>query len=314
MIELSIVVPVFGCKESLEPLHRRIVDVLSDVCPTWELLLVNDGSCDGAWSTITALVEKDPRVVGLDLSRNFGQHCAIDAGLRNAAGDRIVVMDCDLQDRPEEIPRLLSESRSGAEVVVGRRIARKDRFVKKLLSRMFHRAMRFLTGQHYDPALANFGCYHRKVIEAVLSMGDVSRSFPLFVRWVGFKTQYVDVQHGAREFGRTTYTFRKSLKLAVGAMITFSDRPLRMVVTLGLWISLVAGIVAFGYFVGAVRGAFAVEGWATVVISIWLLGGLVIMIQGVIGLYVSKIFDQTKSRPLYIVREVARSKTTDQKK
>lgn len=311
MIELSIVVPVYGCRDSLEPLHRRIVDALKDVCPTWELLLVNDASFDEAWPLITDLVDRDSRIIGLDLSRNFGQHSAINAGLEYASGDRIVVMDCDLQDRPEEIPRLLAKSREGYEVVLARRKRRKDSFVKKLMSRLFHRVMRFLTGQDHDPSVANFGCYERKVIEAVLSMGDVSRSFPLFVRWVGFSQVYVDVEHAQRQYGESTYTFRKAMKLAVGAMMTFSDRPLRMVVTLGLWMSFVAGMVALGYFVGAIRGAFEVEGWATVVISIWLLAGLVIMIQGVIGIYVAKIFDQTKQRPLYIVRDVAR-KTSSQ--
>lgn len=307
MVELSIVVPVYGCRESLEPLYLRIAAALKDTASDWELLLVNDGSADNAWPVIGELVERDSRVIGLDLSRNFGQHSAINAGLEHASGERVIVMDCDLQDRPEEIPHLLEASRAGNEVVLARRKNRKDGFVKKLTSRAFHKVLRFLTGQEYDSSVANFGCYDRKVIDAVLSMGDVSRSFPLFVRWVGFSQTYVDVQHAQREYGQSTYTFRKAMKLAVGAMMTFSDRPLRMVVTLGLWISLVAGVVAFGYFLGALRGAFDVEGWATVVISIWLLAGLIIMIQGVIGLYVAKIFDQTKRRPLFIVRQVARN-------
>ena len=307
MIELSIVVPVYGCQESLESLYRRITDTLSDICSTWEILLVNDGSCDDAWSVIISLAEQDSRVVGLDLSRNFGQHSAINAGLDYSSGERVIVMDCDLQDRPEEIPRLLEASCQGYEVVLARRQFRKDSFIKKLMSYLFHQSMRFLTGQDYDSSVANFGCYHRKVIDAVLSMGDMSRSFPLFVRWVGFSRTYLDVEHAQREYGQSTYTFRKAMKLALGAMMTFSNRPLRMVITFGLWMSLTAGIVAFGYLFGAVRGTFEVAGWATVVISIWLLAGIIIMIQGVIGLYVSKIFDQTKRRPLFIVREIARN-------
>lgn len=309
MSELSIVVPVYGCEESIKSLYKRVEHSLQAVCDSWELILVNDGSNDSGWTVIKEIVDNDYRVIGIDLSRNFGQHCAINAGLEQAAGERIVVMDCDLQDLPEEIPRLLEASREGYEVVVARRVNRKDGAVKKLLSILFHKTMGFLTGQHYDPAEANFGCYQRKAIEAVLSMGDVSRSFPLFVKWVGFPTTHIEVDHASREFGKSTYTFGKSMKLAVGAMMTFSDRPLRMVVTIGLWLSIMAALVAIGYFIGAVRGVYEVEGWATVVISIWMLSGIVIMIQGVIGLYVAKIFDQTKNRPLYIVREI-RGKTT----
>jgi len=304
MVDLSIVVPVYGCSLSVKPLYDRVLSSTEGITHSWELILVNDGSTDGGWETISELVQRDYRVIGIDLSRNFGQHSAINAGLEYSSGQHVVVMDCDLQDRPEEIPHLWSTAQQGFDVVVARRTNRKDPLLKRLFSFVFNRVMGFLTGQQYDPAVANFGCYHRRVIDAVLSMGDVSRSFPLFVRWVGFPTTAVDVQHDQREFGTTTYSLRKSLKLALGAMMTFSDRPLRMVVGLGLWLSAVAGIVALGYFIGAVRGAFEVEGWATVVISIWLLAGIVIMIQGVIGLYVSKIFDQTKGRPLYVVREV----------
>jgi polyisoprenyl-phosphate glycosyltransferase len=311
MIDLSIVVPVYGCELSLKPLRDRVASSLEGITQSWELILVNDGSTDGGWETISELVHEGDRIIGIDLSRNFGQHSAINAGLEYSSGRYVVVMDCDLQDRPEEIPRLWSAAQQGFDVVVARRENRKDPIVKRFLSLVFHRAMGFLTGQQFDPAVANFGCYQRRVIDAVLAMGDVSRSFPLFVRWVGFPTTAVDVQHDRREFGSTTYSFRKGLKLALGAMMTFSDRPLRMVVSLGLWLSMAAGVVAFGYFVGAIRGAFEVEGWATVVISIWLLAGIVIMIQGVVGLYVSKIFDQTKERPLYVVREVLSDSKTE---
>ncbi|MFC1529276.1 glycosyltransferase family 2 protein [Gemmatimonadota bacterium] len=303
MLDLSIVVPVFGCAECLPMLRQRIAQTLDDNKVDWELILVNDGSQDGAWDIILSITGQDNRVRGIDLSRNFGQHAAITAGLAHVSGHRIVVMDCDLQDRPEEIPVLLSKSKEGYEVVLARRVARQDSYLKRLFSRFFYRILNWLTGQEYDPAVANFGCYNRKVIEAVLAMGDKARSFPLFVNWVGFHTVSVDVTHASRELGRSTYTFRKSLALALNSMLTFSDRPLRMTVQFGLILSIIAGLVAIWYLIGAVQGAFAVQGWATLVISVWLLGALNILIIGIIGLYISKIFEQSKQRPLFIVRE-----------
>jgi len=303
-LDLSIVVPVYGCIKSLAPLLERTTKALDNQNIDWELILVNDGSKDDAWKKISELAGLDSRVSGVDLSRNFGQHAAITAGLSLVKGDRIIVMDCDLQDRPEEIPTLYSKAKEGYEVVLARRHDRKDKFLKKLSSRIFYSFLSWLTDQEYDPAIANFGCYDRKVIEAVLNVGDKARSFPLFVRWVGFKTVTVDVQHEFREFGQTTYTFRKSISFALNSMLSFSDRLLKITAKIGLFISVISGVAALYYFIGAVRGIFEVQGWATLVISIWMLGGINILIVGIVGLYISRIFEQTKDRPIFIIRDI----------
>lgn len=301
MYDLSIVVPVYRCADTLELLHQQLVDSLSSRSITWELVLVNDCCPENSWEVITKLVGDNNNVRGLDLSRNFGQHAAITAGLSKVSGKRVVVMDGDLQDQPKEIPKLLSKAEEGYEVVLAKRVNRKDKFIKRIFSKLFYSVLSFLTGQYHNAEVANFGCYDKKVINAVLSMGDMSRSFPLFVHWAGFKTIEIEVEHARREIGETSYTFRKAMSLAVSSMISFSDKPLKLTVYIGLILSLLAGIVAVLYFIGAIKGMFTVQGWATMVISVWLLGGLNILIIGVVGLYVSKIFEQTKNRPIYII-------------
>ena len=189
--DLSIVVPVYGCEKTLAPLLNRIQQSLKTERWRWELILVNDGSRDAAWRTITRLARTEKRVVGINLSRNFGQHAAIMAGLTHAVGGKIVVMDCDLQDRPEEIPALVKKTNEGYDVVLARRHNRRDSFLKKISSRGFYFLLDRLTGHQHDPAVANFGCYDYKVIVAVLRVNDKCKSFPLFVRWVGFSYRQI---------------------------------------------------------------------------------------------------------------------------
>ncbi|MGL1890235.1 MAG: glycosyltransferase family 2 protein [Spirochaetaceae bacterium] len=303
MYDLSIVVPVYKCAGTIEILRERLDESLTDKNISWELILVNDCCPENSWEIIQKLTNDFVNVRGLNLSRNFGQHAAITAGLSVIKGDKVVVMDGDLQDRPEEIPKLIAKSNEGFDVVLARRVDRKDNIIKKMSSRLFYYTMSKLTGQKYDSTIANFGCYNKKVIEAVLSMGDMSRSFQLFVNWVGFKTAKVDVEHSMREIGETTYTFRKSVSLALNSMISFSNKPLKITVNIGLFLSVVAVIIGLFYFIGALKGLFLVQGWATMVISMWFLGGLTILILGVVGLYISKIFEQTKNRPIFIISE-----------
>jgi len=273
-----------------------------------EFVLVNDNSPDGDWKVVKELALHDARIIGINLSRNFGQHPAIIAGLSHAKGDWVAVMDGDLQDRPEEIPRLLEKALEGFDAVFACRKIRKDGLVKKLSSVLFNKTLHFLTGIKHDPAIANFGVYSRKVIESVLLIGDHIKMFPIFVDWVGFTTAKMDVMHDERFEGVSSYTFRKALSLAFNSLITFSDKPLKMTIKAGVFLSLLAILFAVYYFSGALLGFYSVAGWPSLIISFWFLGGMQIFFIGVLGVYIGKTFNQTKNRPVYIIREILNGK------
>jgi dolichol-phosphate mannosyltransferase len=300
---ISVVVPVYGCSDCLVKLHQRLTGVLKALPADFEIILVNDASPDGAWDTIKRLCASDPRVKGVDLSRNFGQHHAICAGLNLAKGTHIVVMDCDLQDDPAEIRVFFGKISEGYDAVLGTRSRRRDSFIKRATSRAFYWALSALTQSKLDPGVANFGMYRASVIRAVNSMGDKVRFFPLMVQWVGFKATTVEVRHGERYTGETSYSWARLLKLAANVAMTFSDRPLVLIVNAGFAISASALAYAAYIVVRALTIGIAVPGWSSVIISLWFLGGAQMIVVGIVGIYVGKTFEAAKGRPLFVVRE-----------
>jgi len=217
-------------------------------------------------------------------------------------------MDCDLQDRPENIPLLYKEATKGYDVVFAQRKLRKDTFFKKLFSKLFYFILSYLTKTKLDASIANFGIYHRKPIDAVLSMNDKLKYFPVMIRWVGFKSTAINVQHDKRELDKTSYSFSRLLSLAIDVMLSFSDKPLRLMVKLGFLISTFSILFALYILFRALFGSVSVVGWSSTIISIWLLGGLIIMFMGIIGIYIGKTFDQTKNRPVYIIKDIINDK------
>ena len=300
-ITFSVVVPVYGAKASLAALVARVDNALRQLKLGFELILVDDGCPQGAWSEIKRLAQKHTFVRGIKLSRNFGQHEAITAGLHEACGEWIVVMDCDLQDRPEEISRLYAQAMKGYDIVYSRRVNRQDSWYKKLGSRVFYAVLGYLTDTQLDPSVANFGIYHRKVIQAILQMEEALRFFPVMVRWVGFNATGLEVEHSERQEGKTAYSLLKLLRLASNVMISFSDKPLRLMVLLGFCMSFFAALFALKITIQAIVGDVIVQGWASVMVSLWFVGGLLLMMLGVVGVYIGKTFDETKRRPTYII-------------
>jgi dolichol-phosphate mannosyltransferase len=300
---ISVVVPVYGCDVCLYELHRRLTVVLNELVPDYEIILVDDGSPDSAWKTIAALCAEDSRVVGIDLSRNFGQHNAISAGLRMARGSLIVVMDCDLQNDPADIPAFFAKIQEGYDSVFGRREVRHDTWMKKTTSRLFYRVLGYLTDSRLDETVANFGMYRASVIQAVNAMGDRILFFPLMVQWVGFRATGMEVHHSGRAEGRSSYTWMRLFQLAGNVAITFSNKPLMLMVNAGFAVSGLAALYAISILVRALHGDVAIMGWSSVITSIWFFGGVQMIVVGVVGLYVGKIFDASKNRPLYIIRE-----------
>ena len=302
-MELSIVSPVYNGENILEELVCRIEDNISKITSDYEIILVNDCSPDKSLEKIHEICARNIKVKGINLSRNFGQHYAITAGLSKSSGEWVIVMDCDLQDQPEEIPNLYNKAKEGFDSVFAQRVERKDTFLKKLSSTLFYLVFSFLTGTKQDKRVANFGIYNRKVVNAILSMGDSIRYFPIMAQWVGFRKYYLPVKHAERQSGKSTYSLVKLLRLAGDNMIGFSERPLKMMLNFGFYIVVISLLVALWYFIKWALGLIAVDGFTTMVISIWLAVGILTMMLGVTGLYIGKIYDRVKGRPLFIIED-----------
>jgi polyisoprenyl-phosphate glycosyltransferase len=302
-VHISIVTPVYGCKQALYELYFRLKDTLEKITIDFEIIMVNDASPDNAWETIKELAKKDKRVKGINLSRNFGQHFAITAGLNYTKGEWVVVMDCDLQDQPEEITKLYDKAMEGYDYVVGLRIQRNDKFMKKFSSHIFNSAFTYLSGINKIKKVINFGIYSSKVILEFNKMKDRARSFRSLVNYLGFKSYAIEVEHARRPYGKSTYTISKLFQLALDDIISNSDKLLKVTIKIGLTISLFAFSLAIYNVISFFTGLIEVPGFTSTIFSIWFVGGLLILFMGVIGLYIGKIFDQVKGRQLYIVSE-----------
>ena len=301
--KISIVIPVYGCSESLSALYDRLKKTLLSITNNYEIIMINDASPDNPWDNIVNLSKKDNRVKGINFSKNFGQHYAITAGLNSATGDWIVVMDCDLQDKPEEIIKLYRKAQEGYDIVFGQRKMRQDSFLKRAGSKMFYALLSYLTRTYQDPSVANFGIYRKKTIDAVLSMNDKLKYFPVMIRWVGFKSCSIEIEHAARDRGESSYSLSALLSLSIDIMLSFSDKPLKLAVKLGFIISTISFIFSLIILFKALVLGYIVPGWASTMMSIWFLGGLIIMVLGIVGIYIGKTFNQTKDRPVYIIKD-----------
>jgi polyisoprenyl-phosphate glycosyltransferase len=300
-IILSVVSPVYHAEKIVEELVCQLHEQLQLITPDYEIILVNDASPDASWDKIIKVCGEDKRVKGINLSRNFGQHFAITAGLSYAKGEWVVVMDCDLQDRPDEIPNLYNKALEGWEIVLARRFERKDIFYKKLSSKIFYKIYSYLSGVKIDSSVANFGIFHQKVINEYNRMKESARSFPSLVQYLGFKRTILDVKHAKRFDGKTSYTFSKLIRLTTDVILSNSNKPLKITVKLGFSISLLSFLLALYNVIAHFAGIIKVEGFTTTVFSIWFVGGLMLFVMGILGLYIGKIFDQVKQRQLFIV-------------
>lgn len=298
---ISIVSPIYRGESMLLELVSRIIENVKTITEEYEIILVNDASPDNSWNVIKQVTAIDKKVKGINLSRNYGQHYAITAGLQYATGEWIVVMDCDLQDRPEEIPQLYAKAQEGYDIVFAQRVHRSDNWFKRMSSLCFYKIFSYLTDTKQDSTIANFGIYHSKVIDAILAMGDKVRYFPTQVQWVGFNKYYLPVQHDTRKEGKSSYSIKKLFHLAFDTIVSFSDKPLRLMVKFGCCITLLALIIGIVYFIKYLCGGIAVMGYTSLIISLWLIGGVLMSLIGVVGIYLGKSYEQTKNRPLYIV-------------
>lgn len=301
---ISIVSPVYKAEKIVDKLVSEIQKTMSILGLSYEIILVDDRSSDNSWLKMKELSSKHNEVKSIRLSRNFGQHPAIMAGLSQAKGDWIVVMDCDLQDQPKEIIKLYNKAQEGFDIVLARRANRKDSFIKKLSSKIFHKIYGYLTDTKFDNTIANFGIYRNHVIDEVLNMSDLIKSFPLFVNWVGFNTSSIEVEHSQRTIGKSSYTYSKLFSLAFNTIISFSNKPLKLFVKFGMTISLFSFIFGLMTLYKYFKNEIAVLGYSSLIVSIWFLSGVIITIIGIVGIYIGKIFDQSKGRKPFIIDKI----------
>jgi glycosyltransferase involved in cell wall biosynthesis len=301
---ISFVSPVYRAEKILEKLVEEIQKVMQAIDKPYEIILVDDRSPDNSWEVMKSISHEFPEVKSIRLSRNFGQHPAIIAGLTQAKGEWIVVLDCDLQDQPREVFKLYNKALEGFDVVLAKRKNRQDGFLKKMSSLIFSKIYGFFTDTEYDNEVANFGVYHWKVIQSILEISDSIKFFPLFVKFVGFNSTSIVVEHAQRQEGNSSYSLSKLISLAFNSIISFSNKPLKLFVKFGLTISIISFLFGLYNVYLTLTNQIDVLGYSSIIVSIWFLSGVIITTVGVTGIYVGKIFDQTKNRPTFIIDEI----------
>ena len=302
-MDISVVIPVYGCRAALPELHRRLCDSLTKITDKFEIILVDDFCPQNSWEEIQKICKQDSRVVGMHMSRNFGQIRAITAGLDKSKGDWIVVMDCDLQDKPEAIVDLYQKAQEGYDVVFARRKGRKDSAVTKFLSKCFYKVYDYFTDGNFDNAICNFSISKRIVIDNYCKMREHNRAYTLFIKWLGFKQTAIDIDADERFEGKSSYNLHRKMKMAFEVITSQSNKPLMFSVKAGFTIALISLI----YIIVVVLRKLIIGnisiGWTSMIASIYLVGGILLCAIGVVGIHVGNIFNETKGRPLYIIEQ-----------
>ncbi|MGN6868497.1 MAG: glycosyltransferase family 2 protein [Solirubrobacteraceae bacterium] len=299
-LTLSVVVPVYGCSDCLAALHRRLTETLEPLGHSYELVFVEDRSPDESWAVLQRLASVDPSIRAIRLSRNFGQHAAITAGLANSCGRYTVVMDCDLQDPPELIPALLDKALEGNEVVLARRVSRSHSARRLALTRVYHWFLRTFLRTHISGEYGAFSLISAKVRRAFLTIPDKDRHYLHILFWLGFQTTSIPFEHRERASGKSSYSLGALIRHAVEGVFFQTTTLLRFIVYLGFTVA-VTGVLLALYFIFAYIALRPPPGYTSLAVLILLVGGFTIVALGVTGLYIGQIFKQVKDRPIYVV-------------
>lgn len=300
--KLSVVVPVFNCEDCLEALHARLSAAMRELGLAYEIVFVDDGSPDDAWPTILDLAALDPSVQAIRLSRNFGQSVALTAGIAHATGDWIVLMDCDLQDRPEDIARLLEKAREGNEIVFTRRVNRDQSAFRRLAAGAYFRIRNRVLQVDVPRDLGSLFLMSRKVADVFLTVKDRDRQHGLILAWLGFENTWVEVVHDPRHAGKSSYTMRRLAGVAFEGVFFQTTILLRWIVYFGFGVA-AAGLVLALVVVTRYFAVDPLPGWTSLMVLVLLIGGVILVSVGVAALYVGQIFEQVKERPLYVIDE-----------
>jgi len=304
-MRLSIVVPCFNEEATLPELHRRATHAAEDIVgQDFELVLVNDGSRDRTWQVMQALTGEDPRIAAVNLSRNHGHQLALSAGLSIARGDRILILDADLQDPPELLLGMMRLMDEGADVVFGQRRHRDgETLFKRASASAFYRILTWLSDVRIPVDTGDFRLMSRRAVDVLNSMPETHRFIRGMVGWLGFKQVPLEYDREPRKAGTSNYPLRRMIRLALDAITSFSIRPLRIASMLGILFALLglAGVVfsVSGWFFGR-----TLPGWTSVMVVILTLGGIQLTVLGIIGEYLGRLYIESKRRPLYVIDEI----------
>jgi dolichol-phosphate mannosyltransferase len=303
MSHLSVVVPVFNEGTLIPELVKRIKTSTKLITEDFEIIVVDDGSTDQTWELIEKEVKDEGRIKGIKFSRNFGHHYAITAGLHNSTGDWVVVMDGDLQDRPEVIPDIYKKAMEGFDVVFVSRQNRPEKIVYRVVQKIFYKLLVTLSGIKFDSTQANFSIISKKVVQAFKMFPENARFYGSTIKWLGFKTSFVRADHGTRHSGKPSYTLQKRIKLASEIILSFSDRPLKASILFGLCMSAASIIFLSVVIIRANYIGFEMIGWASIVSVILFSTGVILIVTGIASIYLAEIFRQVKNRPLYVIEK-----------
>lgn len=303
-MKMSVVVPVYGCPEALKPLHERLVATLCRITKEYEIILVNDGCPKDSWSEVVKLCKEDKHVIGMNLSRNFGQVNATNAGLEYASGDYVALMDCDLQDRPEALRDLYEEIEKGYDIVFAARKERKDNWFVKFCSKIFYSVYNHMVEGNFNPDIANFCIVRKKVVDEYCALSEHNKAYTTILSWMGYRTSVLEIEGDERLEGKSSYNFSRRLALAVDMLTFQSNKPLYFFIKLGSAI----GVFAVLYIIYQMCNYFLIggapSGWMSLIAVVSLLGGIQLVSIGVIGIYIGNIFNETKNRKSYYVQEI----------
>jgi dolichol-phosphate mannosyltransferase len=304
-MHICVVSPCFNEEEGISTFYRELRAVLDSLVGwTYTILLVDDGSSDRTLDVLNTIAESDPAVEVFSLARNFGHQIALSAGLDAAVGDAIVMMDSDLQHPPTLIPQMIDAFRSGSDIVSAVRAETAGTgLFKSSSSSLFYRVINALSDVHIVPGAADFCLLSQRAHAALLSMPERHRFLRGMVSWIGFNRTFITFVAPARELGTSKYTFRKMLKLALDGVFSFSATPIRLATRFGLMVS-AAGFLYLAYIVG--RFVFVgdlIEGWASSLATLLILGGVQLTFMGILGEYVARIYEESKGRPLYFLKQ-----------
>ncbi len=298
--------PVYGCQSCLSELYERLAQTLGSITPNHEIVFVDDGTTDGCWDDLRALARAHPAVRAVRLSRNFGQQAAILAGVQHARGGHVAVMDCDLQDPPEVLAAMYDRAREGFPVVYGVRARHGTPAPRRAAAWSYSKLMNVTTGSRIDPGHGCFSLMSREVVDAYLRVPDRDRNHMLILYWLGFPHADVGFEQPHRHSGESAYTFRSLVRLAGDGLFFQTTVLLRYVMYLGFAVALAGGMLALYYAAVRISGT-GPPGFTALAVLILIMSGFIITSIGVTGLYIGRIFEQVKGRPLYVVAETTDS-------
>ncbi|MFB9906417.1 glycosyltransferase family 2 protein [Allokutzneria oryzae] len=302
-MRLSVVVPCFNEERGLQHLHDALSAVLPEASEDFEVLLVDDGSSDGTLAELRRICADDPRFRFIALSRNFGKEAAMLAGLSQATGDAVALMDADLQHPPELLARMVELLGHGYDQVVARRTRKGDKPVRTLVSRLYYRLINKMVDVELKDGVGDFRVLSRRAVKALLSLGEYNRFSKGLFSWIGFDTAVVPYENVQRQHGETKWTFGKLLNYGIDGVVSFNSKPLRMAIYLGLLTTGLAFIYAVYVILDSIIGGVDTPGYATVMVGVIAFGGLQLLFLGVMGEYLGRIYYESKRRPHFLVKE-----------